>query len=398
MQYVTSGGPTFTSVPGTKKADVPVPPVARLAGSTGMRHNFADAMPECSFRGGVVQRVLRSQAATYNTVADLNLPPADVASAVVVRLLAAPETHYLPQPLPDFQAATIRTLERKKYLLGEHHGDGTWATRTALWPYVETMRESVKGLDGQGADENAVIAASGVVPVGQGLPLEDYHAYAMTQLTVVRQMLKGYSNIKLLAVDPMVRGELTEITRILTQYGDVGTRLMARIGVQAPGTRPHYLMEVGLGSAGLPGWRVLQGVTSGAIAWNAMSDEEVRDLKDLVQAGVTNLIELIDTRPKSGGLWGALGYREGADPVPNRATITGLAAGGGGAWATGMASAVTQGNIVREAAMIRRITAAPAPLVVQVGDAHVPTLATAIGADGVAIRQGADFVAPTTRN
>ena len=137
--------------------------------------------------------------------------------------------------VPNYQAATFRVLKEKKYLLGEDHGDGTWAARTQSWSYIPKMREGIKLPTGQSAEENAAIQTMNPNQAqgnqAQELPLEDRHAYALTKILMTKQLLAQYDNVLLakrenMVEDPVESGvELVDGT--VGKYVSFGKRYIA---------------------------------------------------------------------------------------------------------------------------------------------------------------------------
>jgi hypothetical protein len=155
-------------------------------------------------------------------------------------------------------------------------------------------------------------------------------------------------------------------------------------------------MKIGMDSLQSPAWVTMTAVRTGAKAPGALSKKEVAQIQTLLTSIVPKLMELIDTRPMGGGFMGIGKSKQGADPISNRGKLNTLNSAGGSDWAQGMGDALKEGNIVREAAMVKNIKAAPAPLFIQIGDAHVDSIAAAVGGDGTPVHKGDDFEALTT--
>lgn len=345
---------------------------------------------------GPVQRKLITKTGTLTKVADLGLAKDKKPGDPVARLVADGTDHYVTDPLPDFEAATIQVLEAKKYLLGEHHGDGTWDTRTAGWGYIEKMKEGYKGFQGQDAAEKEAVAGAKVEPVDQGLPLENMHTYALTKILNTRQLLKGYEDIK--GVQPaLIKSHLDEVVAVLTQYAAVGIQWIKTVKDPKAGTRPHHFMSIGLGNLHDDTFKLMADVKKGTQDVATLNAKQVEAIVALLQECVPHLMELIDTRPMGGGMFGIGQSKQGKDPIPNRAALTGLADGGKEGWAEGWKASLDEGNTLREAAMGRNVSAGPKPLLVQIGDAHVDNIAAAVGADAVKVKRGTDFKALTTQ-
>jgi hypothetical protein len=334
------------------------------------------------------------------TQADLNRLPA-APSGVATRLHNDPQPYYLPDDgSADLTAASIRALEHKKYLLGEHHGDGTWTSRTGPWGYVEKMREGVQWFTPEGNDERAAIATAAqnpVIALGQGQALEDIHAVALTKALMTQQFLGDYPNLSSTPDGCEIFNEhMADLRVYVRQYMQVAMAWLHGPGLPSSGRGNHFARAAGLAQEAA--WM--------ALPWAAMkaqprvkhvSDKQASDLRPVIKEFYDDVLELSDTRPLGGGLLGFFQSRQGPDPMTNRAALTGLSKPTGHTnLAHGIASAVTEGNIVREAAMVRNITASAAPLLVQMGDNHVDSLAGQLGAGVVRVKRGVDFAAMTT--
>jgi hypothetical protein len=336
---------------------------------------------------------------------DLKLPSGKTPSKVVADLLAAAATFYLPDGAVDYEATEIHVLEHKKYLLGETHGDGTFATRTAKWPNVQTMKEGIKGMQPECAEEgNAVNAVKQDVPgldQGPGLPLEDSHAYTLTQMLVQQQTMNNFDNLMAdTSGQGLVQDGLQEVAVMIDKYADVGKEWCQQLGRRPDdGTRGAHFLGVGLDHMLSDTFRnVIVPVVQKTIPTSLITKSQRAQIQAMLRDAINHLLALIDTRPVGGGLMGSFQSKQGPDPIPNRSDITALAKPGSGLnLPKETKAAVEAGQPVREAAMIKNIKAAPAPLFVEIGDNHVDRVTAGVGADAVAVKKGVDFDAMTRK-
>ena len=343
---------------------------------------------------GPVQHKLKHGATTFDANSALPLPSGAKPSPVVARLLGLPEEYVLPDGAPDFQAPTVNVLERKKYILGEKHGDGTFDTRTAPWPHVQKMKEGIKGMKPEGPEERNAIQAAGTdvrgTDKGQGLPLEDTHAYTMTRMLLQQQMLNRFDGLMTVQDGrDMVQDGLAEVSVMIGNYADVGLKWCQGLGERPEdGTRGAHFLGVGFDHMVKPIFKVMAEVAQKKRAVTALKKPEVAEIQGIMQEAVGHLLALIDTRPMGGGFMGMFQTKQGQDPIPNRDQIDRLATPGGQGE---MPEAIEAGHPVREAAMIQNIKAAPAPLFVQIGDNHVDRVTAGVGPEAVPVKVGADF-------
>lgn len=351
-----------------------------------------------------VQRKFRGQDgnATLDKASDLGLIAGQSPSKIVVDLLLRPKTYFLRNDATtNFESPTIRAIDGdKKYLLGEDHGDGTWGTRTSPWQHVPKMREGIKGFKGQDVNERTAVSTANVVPTGQGLPLEDMHAYALTKMIMTQQLLGGFDDLMLIADgEDLVKGHLDEVYAVLRQYATIGSEWfsMLRNVVPPPGSWEHDFMSVGLIRVHSdPSWTLLSNVQSGKKPVRALDARDRKQISVMLAENSKFLINLIDTRPMGRSGFSLFKSKQGTDPIANRTPLEALGQGPGKEWAKGMKAALAEGNSLREAAMANNIKAAAAPLLVQVGDAHVDSLKAKLGTEGIAVKIVDSFDTVTT--
>lgn len=353
-------------------------------------------------RAPAVQHKLKVGGKVAAQAADLGLPSGKAPSAPVNQLLASPATFY-PEVAADFEAPQIHVLEHKKYILGENHGDGTFAARTARWPGVQTMKEGIKGMSADSAPEGKALDAAGQDQAGKdqgkGLPLEDSHAYTMTRMLFQQQMMNKFDDLMLIGSgESLVQDGLAEVAVMIGQYADVGLAWCKQLGERpADGTRGAHFMGVGFDPMTSELFKkVIAPVAQKKKATRSLTKAERAQIQTMLQDSIGHLLALIDTRPMGGGFMGMFQSKQGADPISNRADINHLATPGN--TAPHMADAIAAGHPVREAAMISNIKAAPAPLFVQIGDNHVDRVAAGVGAEAVKVKVGVDFDALTRKS
>jgi len=109
-------------------------------------------------------------------------------------------------------------------------------------------------------------------------------------------------------------------------------------------------------------------------------------------------MELVDTRPMGGGVLGFFKSKQGPDPIANRASLTKLGKASPGAYdVAGFRTSIEEGNKLREVEMVRKIKGESGPLLVQLGDHHVDSVAAGVGPEAVPVERGADFDAAVTK-
>lgn len=399
----------------------------------------------------MIRRTLHMDDGT--TLTDRDLPVQGV-GRTVRELAASPDPYYLPRPRPAMDANPLMVLRKAIYLLGEDHGDGTWATRTAPWPHIPILLEREKSFTGQDPTER-----EGVRRAVGGRPeaLEDMTAYLVAQATLLQNWL-GDKNFELLWRDQ------DSLEEVRSTYRQVNAALVDHVEVAFAWTNhlkePEKQLEEDTDAARRhadvvelamifrdPVWiRNLKGFAQrqeDQPALGELPDLVLGNLPDLVvgestvkadsttsarpetkvtgQASSTSdqehlpfglpgrtdraalqklvhrmialALAFLDTRPTASMI--LFSYRKGDDPIPNRSQIEGLAEAGSGR----AVDAIPATSPLREAKMAERILAKGAPVLVQVGNRHVEPLVkrlTAAGRDVVAVPKGTDFNALVT--
>jgi hypothetical protein len=364
------------------------------------------ATPAAPAHGHLVQRKI---ATSRNDVFDEHNPlPLDQArSPIVARLMSDPATFYLPDnPPADLSSLAVLALEQKKYLLGETHGDGSWAKRTDRWSYIPKMRESVRWFRPEpGAEQRSVdkAAQSAAINLSTGLPLEDINSVFLTKIMSVQQILGVFDSLTH-AQDAMniLNEDLMEVFTYLAQYfqvAEIWRRDEYPQGKKPPeGSRAWNFMALGFGltdyKAELAPVRALWKGTS-----SSLTKQEAMALRPMLQAFSELLIELIDTRPQSNRLMRLWSPRSGADPLSNRARLVALSdATKPGSMVPGVDESIQEGNVLREPQMVANIRAASAPLLVQLGENHLQNVSAALGNDAVPVSKAQDFEAMVERS
>jgi hypothetical protein len=308
-------------------------------------------------------------------------------SGVVSSLHAAPERYYLTDDgSVDLEAPTLRALEAKRYLLGERHGDGTWERRTAPWRYVPKMTEFNAWFAAESDTERRTIdAATRVFTTRPGLTLEDFHAKALTQALILQQYLGDYVD---LTQDAGGCKEFNTQLALVLSYGSQ-YYFIAQQWLQEgspPSGRGYHFVEAARQFDALYNQ---VGVLGQDLSVKYVDDNKAAALRADLGAFCSHLMELIDTRP-----FDAAGDREGADPLTNRAALDELRTGRSRpSWDSD--DGLDAGNVPREAAMVRNLTAAPTPLLVQIGDCHVARVGAGLGNTAVEVHAGDDFAVLT---
>ena len=308
-------------------------------------------------------------------------------SKVAHRYEDAPQTYILRDD-SSVTSNVIHVLPAdQKYLLGEQHGDGTWAARTALWSSMDTMHESGK-------------AVPEAVPPGQGRgqALESLHAYAMQAAIAGQTMLhpinKVWTAVQANRVAQLIQASLIGLPGLLDQGRKwivellkVGDMYNAFAVANAARNGEAAVALVRTISADLEAsWRAILVGMRDAIddlkgRGNQALEPAAQGQYDIIHNGrptletlVTRLLPLMAVPAAANVVRiGELSQRApAADPIPP--------------------DYLTAVNPHREAAMIANITAARAPLLVQIGNEHVDRVRAAVPG-AVAVKRGVDFAA-----
>lgn len=372
----------------------------------------ASAPSSASSAAQPIQRKIDTGRGVYNQPD--HVPGNPQLSAFVSSLVSARETYYLPDnPAPDLSLPVVLALEKKKYLLGEKHGDGSWQQRTDRWTYIPKMRESIRWFRPETPEEGRAVTKAEknpVIDLSQGLPLEDIHSVFLTKVMSAQQMLGDFDNLSLATTGPqLLNSELSECYTYLAQYYQVAEILHNEefSGKTPPkGSRAWDLISLGYSFVHYktelnPVWEIDKKKAG------ALTKAQASALRPVLESLAELLIELIDTRPRETGIktgiksvFGFEPNRVGPDPLgKSRAQLISLSdPKSTGAFAVGFLKALSEGNVLREEKMAENIKAAPAPLLVQLGSAHVPKMAAALGNDAVPVDVGEDFEALVERS
>ncbi len=357
-------------------------------GTTGGQHLLAHELAHTLQGGSTVNRILvtaHDQVGPLELAAEDLIPNAQPIGEAARARINSPDKYYLPDtPEPDLAEDPIHFLEERVYLLGEQHGDGTWAARTAPWSYIPRAREGLKSFEGQDATENAAIPAA-----GPEIALEDMHAYVLTRIIAAQRMMGYFDTVKLVpqAVD-MLRDQLEEFIRSLFQYRAVSTEWQKNKPLATDlkaSTRYQLFGEL---AYVVPTSDAFQPLLELAKDATKIPDaKQVKAGRKLLKESALRMLDLIDDRPLAKKFIAVLGNeRVGADPIADRDKILQLASDTARTNdVTGAVEALDAVNPLREQAMVNRIVAAGAPLFVQVGQAHVGRVSAELRKRGVKV-------------
>lgn len=149
----------------------------------------------------VVQRRLKTQlggagitkATDLQQIASRRVLNKDRPSDGVKGLIASSETFYLPDTLDvDLAAPQIRVLEEKKYLLGEEHHSQAWEKRTAPWSYIPKMSEAYSAIHSETPQSSEALKSR---PPSAMLPLEEGLTKAVGNALLLQHKMNDYSRI-----------------------------------------------------------------------------------------------------------------------------------------------------------------------------------------------------------
>jgi hypothetical protein len=143
------------------------------------------------------------------------------------------------------------------HIIGEHHGDGEFVKATTPWSHIPRLREGSKGIPDQGVVEaynteygkNTFNASIGVDEKNK--PLEDFHAYAVTELTMFNQYLRSAQQNKRAfnASDELNRFDA--VNDIASRYRKMAWSVLKREGKRypfsllGPNKREQVYLEIG---------------------------------------------------------------------------------------------------------------------------------------------------------
>ena len=257
------------------------------------------------------------------------------------------------------------------YLLGEIHGSGTWETQTKNWTRIGKMRESMK-------------TVPGVKPSGAGTknqPLENLNAF------LLHVCLHGKSEALAFATS-----KPADLPKVLKNISWAAGQVLAAEPVYTKWVhilpQSAKLEEDFLGAYAK---LAIDARIAGPLADKLIADlakqppdpatlERIRDTKEVLSKQITFFAALVDELVKV--------MKIGAQSASGLAVAAELKAGAPVALKDSAAMAV------REEAMVTNIKAASKPLLVQVGDGHVESLAAKLP-KVVKVRAGQDLATAT---
>lgn len=352
--------------------------------------------------GGIIQaKLVSGNNVEYSKDADLPIGEEKKPSKLIKKLIADSETYYLPKtPATNYEtAASVKALKKKKYILGESHGSGMWEARTAGWDQIPKMLEGIKGFKAEDDKHGEVLNENNLSVKGkaqaEGIPLEDSHHYTLGGILLAQQLLNSYETYK---SDAMLKERITEVTNMLLQYVVVGHEWAGKMdAAPAADSRQGRFLQIGQKTLASPAFALMKNIRKDTKDVSLLTKQEIATIQTHLTEVAALLLELIDTRPMGGGFLGMGKSRQGADPIKNRDEVTKLSKAGAGSGEQ-VISAIRQGSLVRELAMIENIKSGTKPLMVQIGDEHVDRVASAVGADAVAVPKTADFDGMITEN
>jgi hypothetical protein len=391
---------TALAEPGVTPAALPasdMPPLQRVAAmlnagpaATALRSTGATlARP---VRGAPVQRKLLQNGAAVSR--PYFATKFNRISPLVDGYLAAPETYVMRNDcaLTDKTIHVIRA--DRKYLLGETHGSGEWEKRTANWT-VDTMREGFNSLTEGGGGGGG----GGLAPVRGSQPLDNTLnvtlAATLSAQSLLNQRLPVGNEDPNALLEDTTGGKAHSkllcgtLKKIMSDYGpkfkdywEGGTRdSMATEKARSTWDFAKLLVET---------WAPKVAALHNAIA------NLTRDFSGPAKATATQTIsanrgvleEIVD------GI--LLLHAMGADAQvahDNTATIKAFST----AQAGNLPAAVRAASPLREAAMIRNVAGARAPLFVQIGEEHLANVANGVGGTAVAVSKDDDFADVTRK-
>jgi len=297
-------------------------------------------------------------------------------------MMKSEDDYFLPDnPRPLLDQYLLPFVERKIYLFGETHGDGSWGAQTDKYSYVTKLREGLKGFAENTEVERGAAEVMEAQDRGNGpdveRPLEDMGAYLLSRILALQGYLADVASGGVGAYDVKggsdVAQEAREVSACLDRY--VGfVNEMAKSKTESDLRRPGSHFEVA---------RALKAEESTMmkIANKQPTDaKQISALRRELEVASTALIELVDDRPYRDNIFGSFFPRVGGDPVTNRSQIEAMSKAS--APTATLEAVVPVTGPLREKAMLRHIRkAGRAPLFVQVGRAHLPGLLERLKAD-----------------
>ncbi|HEY0413793.1 MAG TPA: DUF4157 domain-containing protein [Allosphingosinicella sp.] len=310
-------------------------------------------------------------------------------SAIVDQYLAADATYVMRNDC-QLTDVTIHLIESdKKYLLGEEHDSNSWAQRTANWT-VDTMQE------GESAIGNTPPAQGGPVsPRKLAQPLEESLYVTLASATSAQALLNqslpvgqngaalaDSSNNKLHS--KVICGSLKNIMQkwgpqFKTFYTSRKYEDLTSVRDILLWTFSKVLDET---------WAPKLAALHNAVAAQTKPNPDLADIGQKIAANRGALAEL--TGSAMAAAKAGADAQVAANSAQEVATFSTAQAGG-------LLDAVRAVSPLREAAMIRNIRAARAPLFVQIGNEHLANVAAGVGNTAVAVDKDADFQAVTRK-
>jgi hypothetical protein len=279
----------------------------------------------------------------------------------------------------EANSPAVNALPPGKHIVGEsRHGGPEWESATASWPYIPKMRERLKTY----AKPHEVSIGAADRPwethLRKGstdLALEGHNEYAITTLSVLQQYLKGYDQIDEYHGPDAARykaekfQELHERSEeaylVLLRLRQIGVAL-SNEAVRTPGEEQYYQMalhiDINKGYQQIK--KIADDKATGYVTtlggfWEKNFLKNIYDIEDLINDVVPRIVTI--------------------DNFQNMQAIRTLNEGRHrdlADWNNRAGEAITSpaSRDIREFEMMRRINAAPSPLLVQVGTAHIPGL------------------------
>jgi hypothetical protein len=395
IQRAKAGAPNGTGLPDGPKADVEA--------YSGLSIDAVKVHRDSARGDGIVQRKLSKKGA------DIVLPKTPSA---VVKEYAASSDGFVLRDDCTATDQTIHVLNAKaKYLLGERHdGDVQWKSRTGEWtkdPSVNTMREEGKAI----AEMNPQVPtpawklwsfSQDKPKRGPDQPLESAHAYALVAALRVQTCLNTVAEIsaslkrdedaqKLKPTEDeypdadktieLLKQQLGELVLMAKRYEAFSVDYPKFHGQPKKGTREADIMLFAKNYKTTYHKTILilidtakmLGAKGKASIFGKDSDKLYSSMAmdaTFIEQFVKDLVGIMD-----------------APPTANKGRIAELSKP---SKEKDEMEAVHAANPYREAAMISNIKATEAPLLVQMGDAHVDRVGGGV-AGSIKVRRADDF-------
>jgi hypothetical protein len=315
----------------------------------------------------VVQRKLNFMGTEINPQSE----PKDPVPPKLAELRDSPKTYYLPDNWNVSYTDPVSILDgTKKYLLGETHHSGEWEKETQPWSRIAKMAEG-----GHMMPED--VSTHGAV--GGVLPLESVHAFLMGAITMLHNILNGHAQLGE-EVPPQgfyesVLFYLREIEKSYPGYDSyVKKQKKPESGDFEGQTKRIVAFHTEFKATYLPAVKRMIVDIKAVIAkkpvegWKARLNEERKILP--IMGRKLGPVTGVDQESETGkGLRDVLRSNEMKGDEASFA--------------------------LREEAMAKNVRAGPAPLLVQIGDLHVVSVAGKVGADSVAVKESVGLAKKT---